>query len=57
MLFRSPIVLHVHDEILSEVDEGKGNLKEFEELMAKLPEWAEGLPLKADGWIGKFYQK
>lgn len=52
-----PIVLHVHDEILSEVDEGKGNLKEFEELMAKLPEWAEGLPLKADGWIGKFYQK
>lgn len=51
------IVLHVHDEICAEVDEGKGNLAEFEALMAKLPDWAEGFPLKAEGWIGKRYRK
>lgn len=51
------IVLHVHDEIGAEADEGEGNLAEFEALMAKLPDWAEGFPLKAEGWIGKRYRK
>ena len=51
------IVMHIHDEIVAEIDEGKENLAEFEALMVKLPAWAEGLPLKAEGWIGKRYRK
>lgn len=51
------VVMHIHDEIVCEIEKGKGNLKEFESLMTKTPSWAEGLPLKAEGWIGNRYKK
>jgi len=50
-------VFHVHDELVAEVPEGQGNLKEFEQLMSKPPAWADGLPLKAEGYISKRYKK
>ena len=52
-----PIVMHIHDEVISEVPKSFGSLKEFEFLMAKLPYWAEGLPLVAEGWRDLRYQK
>lgn len=52
-----PIVMHCHDEIIAEVPEGSGSVEEMCEVMAVQPAWADGLPLRADGYECPFYQK
>ncbi len=52
-----PVLLTVHDELISEADEGFGSVKEFEDLVAQTPAWAEGLPVKAEGWVNFRYRK
>ena len=52
-----PIVMHCHDEIIAEVLEGSGSVDKMCEIMAVQPTWAEGLPLRADGYECNFYQK
>lgn len=52
-----PIILTVHDEILSETFPTHGSVDEFRELMAVLPAWATGLPLAVDAWEDKRYVK
>ena len=52
-----PIVMHCHDEIIAEVPEDTGSVDEMCEIMAIQPKWAEGLPLRADGYSCSFYQK
>lgn len=42
-------VLTVHDELISEVDKGKGSVTEFEELICQRQAWAKDFPLKAEG--------
>lgn len=51
------VLLSVHDELIAECDHGLGHVKEFEDLMARTPEWAEGCPVKAEGWQGLRYRK
>lgn len=53
------IVLHVHDEIVAEhpgADPAR-DLRELIKVMTEKPDWAEGLPLNADGFTSHFYQK
>lgn len=52
-----PIILHAHDEILCEVDEGYGSVQEFQQLMSVLPDFVTGLPLATAVWEDKRYVK
>lgn len=51
------IVMHIHDEAVLEVPDGVSSVEEVCSIMAVQPEWAEGLPLRADGYECSFYQK
>ncbi len=50
------IVAHVHDEIIVEADP-KMSLEVMCQQMGRVPPWAEGLILRADGYICDFYRK
>ena len=53
------VVLQVHDEAISEIPEvgAEKKLEEMEALMGEEIPWLPGLPLRADGYITKFYKK
>lgn len=50
------IVAHVYDEFIIEADMGT-SFSAICEQMAKIPTWANGLLLSADGYECQFYQK
>lgn len=51
------ILITVHDELLGEKENGKVSVEEFEGMMAETSAWAEGLPVKVEGWKGQRYKK
>lgn len=53
-------VLHVHDEIVCEVDAAVADeaLEEMRNIMgATAPSWARGLPIRLDGFVSERYRK
>lgn len=51
-----PIVMHVHDEAVIEAP-ADTSLDDICAIMGQTPAWAEGLLLRADGYVCDFYQK
>lgn len=52
------IVALIHDEALSEYDPLAGQSADhFVQCLTKLPAWAEGMPLAAEGGVVEFYSK
>ncbi len=54
-----PIVLHVHDEAIAEVNQATAQ-QDFDriiEIMAEPIEWANGLPTKGAGFLTSYYKK
>jgi len=52
-----PIVMHTHDEIVSEVPLQSADLETLEALMAVQPEWCADLPIAVEGWRSARYRK
>ena len=50
------IVMHIHDEAVIEASESS-SLEDICAVMGKTPEWANGLLLRADGYVCDFYKK
>ena len=51
------IVMHVHDEIVLEVEDNVSSIEEICEIMCKENKYLKGLKLKADGFESKYYKK
>lgn len=52
-----PIVMHTHDELLTEVPRGFGSVDELAQIMCASPGWAGDIPVSAAGWEGDRYRK
>ena len=50
------IVAHIHDEMIIEASKDM-SLEKICQQMARTPEWAKGLILRADGYECEFYKK
>ena len=52
-----PVVMHTHDEAISEMDYGRGSVDEMCAIMSERPHWASWWPIRAAGWEHERYQK
>ena len=51
------ITMHIHDEVVLEVEENVSTVEEVCRIMKISPTWAKDLPLNAEGYECKFYKK
>ena len=51
------ILMHVHDEVISEMPEGKGGLNDAIRIMTQNESWEDGLIKNADGFESPYYMK
>jgi DNA polymerase bacteriophage-type len=54
---RFDLLLSIHDEVIAEAPIGTCSLNDFEAMMARVPGWCPGMPIKAEGWIGPRLRK
>lgn len=55
-----PVVFHIHDEVVIDLPpyaDDDTMLADVVRIMSTPVSWAPGLPLGADGWVGKFFKK
>ena len=55
-----PVIFHIHDEVVIDIKpfaDTKEMLAKTVKIMSRPVPWAPGLPLGADGWVGKFFKK
>lgn len=52
-----PVVLHLHDEAICEVDLNDERMELFKQILAQPREWAPGFPIDIDAWEGVRYDK
>lgn len=52
-----PVVFHVHDEVVIDVEQQYEDLDKVTDIMRENPSWAQSLPLNADGWVDAYYKK
>ena len=52
-------VMHVHDEAIVDHSSAEPDktIQHINDIMGLVPDWAEGLPLNADGYYCKYYKK
>jgi DNA polymerase len=51
------VLFSVYDEIIAEKRSDLADIKEFESLICKIPDWGKGIPLEAEGKLLNNYQK
>lgn len=52
-----PVLMHTHDEIVSEQEKGAGRIDEMIKLMCQEEEWSKGCPIVAEGFTCDRYKK
>lgn len=52
-----PVIGTVHDELLTEPKIGHGSFKHLEEIVSRIPPWATGCPISAQGFESYRYRK
>jgi DNA polymerase len=58
-----PVVLHVHDEVVVELDApadesaARALVHRLEAVMCRLPAWASGFPVTAEGFLSTYWRK
>jgi DNA polymerase len=51
------LLLSIHDEVIAEAAKGTCAVNEFEAIMSQVPDWAPGMPITAEGWVGPRLRK
>lgn len=52
-----PVIMHVHDEVVCEVQESTVSLKQAEACLTRQPSWGKGCPIAVEGFESRRFRK